>query len=809
MKRLVLLILALPLVVLGQITPSNILFHGMGKSNDYALADINKDGTLDIVVASTSGLTWYPNEGTTQTNYTRQKPIDTTTPYFSVAAVDLNKDALPDLVVSVELNNETKLIWYQNKGNGNFSPKTILDEGITNSNSIELKDLNRDGWTDIVLLEETMTRIYLNDADGNFLKKSTLKTNFHPTHIADMNGDNYPDLIEVSSSGIRIMSNNTRGRFAEIESLLATTQNSFFHLTTLNEDSNMDIAQFIWDGNSVNLSLHLNANNGTFTNTINRNLNLPYDSDKDANFYLHHMDGDGLLDVVFILDNDEIYWLKNLENYNFSGEAMLAKAVFGIAIQPEDTNQDGIVDFIEVEGAQRYLLLHENNGTAQLLHTDVAENGRILQTTITDLNNDGYEDVLAFFAYDNEARAYFNNRAGGFTEELFLSDAPIEQLLDMDNDGDLDALTVSYNRALWSENDGTNKFRNRYLIAVDDAFSEAAFYCCTPTSPLVGDFNSDGIPDVLVYRRAAQALSWYDGKTSEEHLIQSPLAIQKMQVDDADNDDAIDIFVQQGARMIVLKNDGTGTFDMDARIDLESTLGETTLVDLNADNYLDILQYCSESSCTDDILYYENNRSGTFIKKNIASNYYSDLPPVVVDIDLDGDKDIVQSCFNAEQIASSLQVLLNDGNQNFALEPLEGLNCVRDIQLNDFDKDGVTDILVTSIPTAVLPEALFLANYDEMLHNRAENGTTIKALTAYPNPFSEEVKIPLPIKENDAPTYQIRIFNTFGIEIHPKILSNDEHFIINGSNLAIGIYNYQIWQNQKFLYTGNLVRMCN
>lgn len=817
MKRLTLLLLVLPCVVLGQITPSYTLFQATGKSNDYALADLNQDGKLDIVVASTSGLTWYPNEGDTQTKYGQQQLLATDTPYYTVTTAQLNKDGLTDLVVSFQAQTGVRLAWYKNNGNGSFELKNTIAEAIDRPANIIAKDLNRDGQTDISLLEANRMRVYLNDGEEHFLKKSTLSLNFQANELLDINGDYYPDLLDYHTDGIRVSLNTGFAKFEAPQALVTASMQQHTHITHLNGDRYPDVAQLLWDGETTRLRRHLNDGTGALTSSDTEALNLPYDSDKEVQFFMQQMDADGLLDLVFILDNDAIYWLKALDNNQFAATPTLAKSVLGVALHPEDTNQDNIIDFIEIEGADRYLLLHENDGNGNFRHTDVAENGNILQSLITDINGDSYDDVVAFFAYDNEVRAYINQQGTGFQETLFLTDAPIEQLLDMDNDGDLDALSFSYNRAIWSENTGENTFRNRYLIAVDDAFRAAAFYCCSPSSPKVGDFNGDGIPDILVYRIEPQELSWYDGKNSEEHLIQQGVAPHSFQVGDVDNNGSVDIFLKiktaQQAHFSILKNDGQGNFqEHPIPLPLANTSGETMLADLNGDNYLDVLQYCSEAmECGTAIYYYENDTTGSFTTQALASTYFSDFEPILVDIDLDGDKDIIKSSNDSElenaSTVASIDVLLNDGNQQFTLETISGLPAVRNLQLNDFDKDGKLDILITSLPTQDQEEMLFWARYEQVINNRAKKVQPSSALAPYPNPFSDKLYIPHPLSTSAEANYSIRVFNSVGLEIFPTLRPSSNAFLLDGALLPIGIYYYQIFETDQLRHSGSLLKL--
>lgn len=135
--------------------------------NRPALADIDRDGRLDVIVPggyffdtfignALGSLTWWENRG-------RGKPwlrhdIVTNSPfsYHSAVHADMDGDGRKDIVSVAEQagNPQTpaddivELQWFKSNGNGTFQPAVKLADG--GGGLIEAYDINRDGRIDIV-----------------------------------------------------------------------------------------------------------------------------------------------------------------------------------------------------------------------------------------------------------------------------------------------------------------------------------------------------------------------------------------------------------------------------------------------------------------------------------------------------------------------------------------------------------------------------------------------------------------------------------------------------------------------------------
>lgn len=144
-------------------------------------ADFDGDGLKDVIIASSTKtereFAIYKNLG----NFKFQKTSFSLPQlsYVSMDVGDINKDGLPDLVFtgSTEFNlmsgdSNSKLFFYLNKGNMNFSNSLVLENSGGFLSQLKLGDFNNDGFLDLVNfgsgLSYRVTKFYLNNKNDTF-----------------------------------------------------------------------------------------------------------------------------------------------------------------------------------------------------------------------------------------------------------------------------------------------------------------------------------------------------------------------------------------------------------------------------------------------------------------------------------------------------------------------------------------------------------------------------------------------------------------------------------------------------------------
>ena len=165
-------------------------------AKDFAVADIDNDGDLDIWVESTGGMnttqhflinnnsTFSVNKDRIRSKVTGSKDND----YFRYSRAhfeDLNNDGFVDLIFAQLRDDhithiDGSSILLLNDGNGFFDlsqnlPQPLFNEGFSAANSIATGDINKDGLKDIVIAHERPSTIYepsptRASGDGNFIQ---------------------------------------------------------------------------------------------------------------------------------------------------------------------------------------------------------------------------------------------------------------------------------------------------------------------------------------------------------------------------------------------------------------------------------------------------------------------------------------------------------------------------------------------------------------------------------------------------------------------------------------------------------------
>jgi hypothetical protein len=179
-----------------------------------ALADVNGDRNLDIVVPNTAPgpttITVLLGDGRGDFRAAPQSPFKADDRAYFVAVADLNGDGKPDIVATHDDTSIATIHFGDGKGNfaqaGN-SPLQLGNRGY----SVVPVDLNRDGKIDLAFGAEHGVAVFLGDGRGGFKRAagSPFRTGKGTwlIEVVDVNHDGKPDFItnNVESDDISIL----------------------------------------------------------------------------------------------------------------------------------------------------------------------------------------------------------------------------------------------------------------------------------------------------------------------------------------------------------------------------------------------------------------------------------------------------------------------------------------------------------------------------------------------------------------------------------------------------------------------------
>ncbi len=205
-------------------------------SASVSLGDIDGDGDLDIVLAK--GRHWpldnliLRNDG--KGHFTTEVLGNAPDRTYSAALADLNGDGSLDIVVSND-HPDKKLVYF-NDGKGHFRVGGAFGQPEWSTRYITVADLNGDGRPDIIVAnrssrpERPVTSfVCLNDGKGAFPVCNPLPTQSATIIVAtDLDGDGFIDLIVPHRDGGRnlIFWNDGTGKFAATPTPFGPKQSS-------------------------------------------------------------------------------------------------------------------------------------------------------------------------------------------------------------------------------------------------------------------------------------------------------------------------------------------------------------------------------------------------------------------------------------------------------------------------------------------------------------------------------------------------------------------------------------------------------
>jgi len=275
--------------------------------NDINIADINKDGNLDIALANHERkfFTVLLGNGNGQFIPASSSPVAVQVkPHtHGVVTADFNSDG--NLDIATDSWAVDSIVILNGDGKGNFYNPVFYSTGKHPYQRLRTSDLNKDGNADIVTtnLDANTITVLLGDGNGKFTR-NFLDAGIIPFGVAigDLNNDGTLDLAVINSpsisggkpgrDGLTILFGDGKGNFSKakgspFETGLGPTRVA---IGDLNNDGINDVA--VGNINSSFVSLYFMGGDG-----VQSVAQLPIGKGTDG-LTIYDMDGDGKKEVI-------------------------------------------------------------------------------------------------------------------------------------------------------------------------------------------------------------------------------------------------------------------------------------------------------------------------------------------------------------------------------------------------------------------------------------------------------------------------------------------------------------------------------
>jgi len=644
----------------------------------------------------------------------------------SVFSIDINGDGYLDIIS--KSSSDDAIYWFENiDGLGSFGSMQVIAINIDLLVSIDAVDIDGDGDIDVFAGSSYNDGIYWYEnlnGQGSFGSQQVVTADGNNSQLVrgvDIDGDGDMDVISVSETAIgsRIVwyeNINGDGSFGSQNNIALTDAITVYTLD-IDGDGDIDILSASNFNNEITWYENTDGQGDFGSEHI-----ITTTADDVNSVYATDIDNDGDIDVIYY--GDRIAWFENLD-----GQGIFSTEEFIITTDnvnddfiTKDIDSDGDMDILASRSGQEStnsddaIIWYENtDGQGAFSNEQVITTTAISPSSIdaNDLDGDGDMDVISGSSSSDYKIAWYENTDGQetFSSQKIVTSTSVNTksvyTADIDNDGDMDVLSASCysfyadGKIAWYENiDGQGTFIQKIITSDGVILADEVF---------ASDIDADGDLDVISVSN--DKIAWYkntDGQgTFGLQQIISNDDVRAINTTDLDGDGDIDILSIRNNNLVWYENvDGQGEFGSYQFIDNLFNLNNIFSVDIDDDGDKDVIAsaYGNVNSSTDDFIVWFENIDGQGVfgpQQIITTNSIFTNGIYVDDIDGDGDMDVLSSSRQNPNLDFEGRIAWYenlDGEGTFgSQEIIIYINTMypENIYTEDLDEDGDKDVIAT------------------------------------------------------------------------------------------------------------------